>query len=72
MPRSTQALPRASVATAFICQLASGSYSAVGSLESPARWITPSTPSSAVEDLADVGDLELDPAGIGLERTLPQ
>ena len=51
-PRSTQALPSASVATAFICQLASGSYSAVGSFERPARWITPSTPSRAVAGMS--------------------
>ena len=37
---------------AFICQFASGSYSAVGSFESPARWITPSTPSSALAGMS--------------------
>ena len=52
MPRSTHASPSACVATAFICQFASGSYSAVGSLERPARWMTPSMPSSAVAGMS--------------------
>ncbi len=37
---------------AFICQFASGSYSAVGSLERPARWITASTPSRALAGMS--------------------
>ena len=50
--RSTQLRPSVSVAMAFICQFASGSYSAVGSLERPARWITASTPSSALAGMS--------------------
>jgi hypothetical protein len=40
--------PSVLVATAFICQFASGSNSAVGSLLNPLRLMTPSTPSSAL------------------------
>ena len=59
------------MATAFICQLASGSYSAVGSFESPARWITPSTPSSASAGMSRTSAThELDPVAHGVERPL--
>ncbi len=46
------AVPWLSVATAFICQLASGSYSAVGSFERPDRLITASTPSKAAAGMS--------------------
>ena len=49
-----------SVATAFICQLASGSNSAVGSLLSPLRLMTPSMPSSAGR--SDPGYAKLTPS----------
>ena len=44
------------MAIAFICQLASGLNSAVGSLLSPERLMTPSTPSSAGGNVAHVGN----------------
>jgi hypothetical protein len=53
--------PRVSVAIAFICQLASGSSSAVGSFDRPDGLITPSTRSSAASGTSRTsGDHGLD------------
>ena len=67
------ARPSVSVASAFICQFASGSNSAVGSFERPDRLITPSTPSSAlVRDVAHVGHDELDLVAERAQRLLAE